>query len=615
LRVPGGSAHSSNSPDQAIASAAQAAQTPTLLNSNLSVLQSMLPASAECVGSARPPDSAQLTQGRDGKPTYAWSDETGSLQWLGRATMPEVRGRALVDAFNPGQGNTLLLGLGNGVEASLLLQRLAPHQAVMIVEECGWSARLALGLHDFTEDIRRRRFLPFIGPEPWRMLGDFLTENLGFLAPERILSWPWLSSKEAAAFSEKLSLINRQVAQHRAAARSKFHHGLANRQGSKPTGAIAVISNIADASMQRRADRIAATLAGMPRPCVRLTLDTPASVHPYECEKRVVEASPAHLVLLDTVPGGLSYDLPATPGCVLCSHSRPMDESRLKPLPPHFAVGVPTDAQRRQAIEAGVPQSRVITIQPAALPALDASREERGTRILVIAEGHDPSASGVGLNLATHKRLWNAASDILRQCVDGYCDDQAGEVLLAAERKLDITLDDAVVREGIVDRIRRVLGPVLVRRECCLALARAGHELDIYGGGWAHDPVLAEFDRGAWPNPEDVPSALQRCAAAVAITTSGGLQDATLDCMAAGLPVLIRRHPTDEMPDGLAGILDPARHIRRFGPVSELVSFARTAVDDPNALSEMADEAARHINAHHTWAHRLGIIIQSCASA
>lgn len=44
---------------------------PTVFDANLSALGPILPASAEALASARPPDGMVLTRGRDGEPTFS----------------------------------------------------------------------------------------------------------------------------------------------------------------------------------------------------------------------------------------------------------------------------------------------------------------------------------------------------------------------------------------------------------------------------------------------------------------------------------------------------------------------------------------------------------------
>jgi hypothetical protein len=234
-------------------------------------------------------------------------------------------------------------------------------------------------------------------------------------------------------------------------------------------------------------------------------------------------------------------------------------------------------------------------------------------RILVVAEGHDPSAEAVGLHLASHCSLWEAAAQVIRERCDEYCDDDADAVLGEAERRLRIKLDSPEVRQGLVARIRQVLGPVLVRQACCLVLVEAGIEFELYGG-WEHDEVLARHHRGLWPSPGATAAALAGGGLIVSIEPSGAVHPALLDGLAAGLAGIVRAHSSDDTPDGLAGVLDPREHIWRFTRRAELVQLLRRFQARPDEFRPRASAAARHINDQHTWACRLKSLVEKCVA-
>ena len=99
-----------------------------ILEANLDAMGALDVESRRILSDAKMPETVQATSGRDGSDTYTWEADDGQLHWLGRATMPGVRAKALVDTFRPGTGNVLLDGFGSGTEAALLLRRLAPHR-------------------------------------------------------------------------------------------------------------------------------------------------------------------------------------------------------------------------------------------------------------------------------------------------------------------------------------------------------------------------------------------------------------------------------------------------------------------------------------------------------
>jgi hypothetical protein len=642
-----------------------------ILDANIAAMAAFCPRAAEGLRGAKPPASVRPTPGRDGAPTYAWVDDQGRHRWLGRTSMPTVSSVELVGMFQPGPHNVLLSGFGQGAEVQLLLRRLAPHQAVFAVDENPWAVTLSLGLYDFADDLRAGRLLCFVGSAAWAMLRDFLLEHDGFLTPQRILSWPWFDAAEASEVSDRVSAIASEVASRRetghAETRKRRNVETSKRrtvaQRQRPSDStvdppvIAVLSNLPDARVHRFGRHLSAAAESLGWPCSRFLLERPAMVHPYAIEAALWKASPTVVVLVDVSGGALHAETPPVPSLIVWTQTQPLPPEWVKHLAPSVRLGVRLQRQQRQAVELGVDPARVLLLPPAAVPGQETSKRRnvetskrrdvetskrrntafsrnpagvraktsnarvlgpvtvtRCTRIIVIADGHDLSPNAVGLHLASHRRLWKAAGQILQHQCDTYHDDHADAVLDAAQRKLRIKIDSSDVRQGLTTRIRQVLGPVLARRAYCLALVQAGIDFDLHGG-WDHDDTLKQYDRGPWPDPADVPAVLEGHALIVSIEPSGTLQPPLLDGIAAGLVAAVRAHPLDDTHDGLSAVLNPARHVWRFDTRRDLVQLLQRFQTSPADFLQRATDAAAHVNAHHTWASRLKIIVHACQTA
>ncbi len=593
--------------------AASSLPDPATFEANIAALEALSPSAARELCSATPPSSVQLLAGRDGSPTYAWNDQQDRLNWLGRTSMPSVRAPALVDAFDPGSRNILLDGFGQGAEVRLLIQRLAPHQAVMALDENAWAVALSLRLYDLAADLRAGRLLLFAGPEAWVALRGFLLEHDGYLTPERVLAWPWFDPAAIGEVTDRLSAVNSEVARHRATKYAEQRRRPAAESERGRSRTIAIISNVPDAGVRGFAAQLEAAADSAGRPWVSFVLNDPAMVHPHAVEKALEEAAPSVLVLLDAVPEELQYQLPKAPVLIACTHGLPLASNWLERLPPTARLAVTTDAQRRQAVESGIDSPRLVLLPPAATTGLQASASPQGDGIVVVAQGGDASAQSAGLHLTSHRRLWKAATDILLERCDTYQDDQAESVIRDAERRLGIHLDSEEVRQGLVTRIRRILGPTLVRRGYLLALAEAGIGFDLFGG-WAGDPILGKHDRGNWPKPPEVRSALAGAGLIISIETSGRLAPELLDGIAGGLAAFVRAHRLDDTPDGLSAVLQPGEHVRRFDQRRALVDLVRRFQARSTDFRERAAAGTRHVNSKHTWACRLDSIIQACGA-
>ncbi len=586
---------------------------PAILDANIEALAGFCRGSVDVLRSAGGPDSVAFTAGRDGTPTYVWTDGGGRTRWLGRTSMPSVSSTELVDAFQPGSHNVLFDGFGQGAEVELLLGRLAPHQAVMTVDRDAWAVALSLGLYDFSEDLRRGRLLVFVGADAWTLFHDFLIEHDGFLTPERVLSWPWFDAESIASVSDRVAAIGADVATRRAARHAERRAARSALQECRPVDepVIAVLSNVAEARTLELGRHVLAGAEVLGWRHRGFMLDSPTMVHPYAVEAAMHEVSPTLNVLVDTPADGMQYELPAAASLVVRSDSQPLTDDWLKRLSSGDRLAVPTARQTAQAVEFGLDPARVVTLPAAAAVGLRRSGGGGGGRVVVAAAGADVSAKAVGLHLGSHKHMWETATGIVESRCDAYVDDDAEGILAEALRRLRVKMDSAEVREGLVARIRQVLGLVLVRRAYCLALVEAGVKFDLYGG-WDHDDVLRSYDRGGWPGPLEIGDVLADGGMVVSIEPSGHIHQALLDGVAAGLAGMVRRHALDDTPDGLGAVLNPGEHVWRFDTRASLVELVRRYQAGPEGFRQRAAAAAEHVNAEHTWASRVEAMVRAC---
>lgn len=584
---------------------------PALLDANLAAMAERRPRVAETLRAAEPPPSAKYVAGRDGTPTFAWTDDHGKLCWLGRTSMPELRTDALIDAFDPGSGNVLLAPLGQGAVARRLLQRMAPHQAVMAIEPDAWSFKLCLSLCDWTKDLRNGRLLPFIGPHAWEALRDFLIEHGGYLTPERVLAWPWFSTADVAQLTSRLTSVSSDVATQRAAKQAQRSHTTRKPPETRREPGVAIVSNVPDARIRRFADHLEAAARTLDIACHRFVLDHPAVVHPGAIENALARTRLAVLILLDITPDALQFELPRVPWVIATTHPFPLTSDWIHRIPETARLSVMTDLQRTKAIEEGFDPSRLILSPPAATADLQEAVGAPGSGILVVADGHDTSAEAVGLHLSSHRKLWETAAGVIADRIDTYQDGQADAVLLQAERHLKIELRHDEVRNGLVERIRQILAPTLLVQAYARAMLDAGLDFELYGR-WQVESPLAEQIRGPWPGPTELPAILAGHGRIITFDPSGSIQPALLDGIAAGLVAFVRAHPSDETPWGLSAVLDPREHVVRFQSRRELIARLRDFEGSPQPFRGRAAMAARHVNTRHTWSTRLSALLHAC---
>lgn len=602
------------------------ASQPPFLEENLLALESVNPAAARMIRRAAPPDSSVPVRGRDGVATYSWTEPGGLLRWLGRSSMPSVSAPALIDAFQPGEAGILLYSMGHGGEIALLLGRIEPFQAIMVVEPAAWKAGLALRLHDFSEALRLRRLLVFAGDTAWDALGEFLLENPGFLEPQRVLAWPWFEPETISDISAQVSAINQKVNQRRAEFRSSRKSAQrADGVASADTTALrlAIVAPTPTTRVRRLSHVLCAAASSMEGHALRLVRDDPSCAHPWSIEDALARFRPSLTLYIDAgndapprCPISVAGLTTHGPVCVL-SRSGTVAEEGSALLSAGAWLAVPGEKASAAALAAGAASERMLVVPPAALPIPRAACRSTDGRLAFYADGACASAQAAGLHLATHLRIWSVAEEIIRETVDTCRPDSSLEIVQKAEARLKIRLESVEVRAGIAERLRMRLVPRIVCESYLVALVEAGLRFDLYGQGWRDHPRFATHYRGEWPPPEQLGETLPDYSALVYI--GPGEPDAAddftsplLDALAAGLVSFVRGTPQPTRANEADAAVEPALHAEQFNSRRELISRVRSYLSAPEAHRARAKALAERIQCQHTWHHRLRAIMASC---
>src|ERR1041384_3948039 len=75
---------------------------------------------------------------------------------------------------------------------------------------------MALRVIDYSSEIASGRLILCVGPDAWNDLSAFLRVNEGYVAPDRVMNWPWFTPAETASISERLGRIATQIETERA---------------------------------------------------------------------------------------------------------------------------------------------------------------------------------------------------------------------------------------------------------------------------------------------------------------------------------------------------------------------------------------------------------------
>lgn len=559
-------------------------------NNLIALCDAALNGAADLLRDAALPSDARMVQARDGRATVVWTDGAGRTRWLGGTTMPDIRADGLLERFDAGMGNVALIGMGQGSLVRALLDRLSPVQAVIVVSESAADAALVLRVHDFADAIRAGRLLLFVGQSAWEDLSAYLLDHDGYLASERLLNWPWFTPSDVSQATERLSRLSAALARFRADQRQALLH--AHRSSLQPSAALPLRDHPA-ATDSRRPVRLAVYCPhgdGIAATCARslaraaTTLDPEASAalsdhpsrrHPIVAARSLAGLRPDWIVVVDAPREAL----PATTWAearvaVWLTDSALVCEESIRRLSPRDRLIVPDEAGRQAALRLGVPADGVRRVPPGGDPQAVVTATPPFVNL---------DAAVAGLRFASQQAVWEAAKRIARTRVGVWRDEAAEELLQAAMRDTGVRFDIAEVRDGLLQRIRRVLGP--------------GVERNTYLEIW--NEALA----AATAQPAEAARAIGR--PAIFFPSGGRLERELLNAAAAGSILFVRNHPRQANTDGRASFLDPAGHVTVFSSPAELKRHCASYLYDPQAFIAKARAAQQHVAASESWQRRL----------
>ncbi len=569
---------------------------------NLDALRAQLPKSAKLIEAASPPDSIEPTFGRDGTPTFAWTDANARRRWLGDSTMPDVSESTLVEQFEPGAGNVVILGIGHGTAIRQMARTLQSHQAIFVIEPDAWRAACALSLHPFADMLRQRRLLLFVGPDAWDHLVDFLIESPGYLIPDRTLAWPWFNRGDVRLLTERLTAIPPRVTQARIenAARDPEAQGAGNALR------VFIGSNAPETMSHRWARqwaRAARELGGIALCCVP---DDPSLMHPTAIERRIAGLRPTLSILVDSAPTQLAFRTHDSPTCIVVTHTNALSPDLVRQIPDSAWLFVRTHAQRHAAADAGVSPRRITLMQPgvASADSEPSSRPGPAGRVIAMGDWKGTEPVDVGIHLGSHQRLWRSARDWIAKHVARYDDDSSADAMAHAEATTNLRIQSDEVRSGLIDRIRSSLGPRIVAETYLMTLAKSNAALTIVGRGWDRHETLAQFAVESSPSLDDGDAP-----ALIWIGTSHHVADRALDWLANGRPVFLRHvdkcHTADTVGEDWSSVIDCEHHVTKFSTVNDLANAVSRFVDDPEPFLTQAAAARLHLTENHAWQRRL----------
>ncbi len=584
---------------------------------NLLALEAVCPELAGRLSGLPVSEGVVPTTGRDRSPSFRIVTSEGT-RWFGHTSMPTISGPALLANFDEGSGNVILPGIGQGIEVGLLLVRLGPQRAVFVLDRDFSAVSLALRLHDWADAIREGRLVLVCAEGIGEAFFRFLVEHEGYLVPERMISWPWMSQPEIDEITLLMQQVSYRVRRHRAATMAELAGKLSGRYASgRPlpeTPRLLVVCPTALGASRQLAEeaKVGAVDAGWPAEL--WSADCPGAAYSLSLVRRVLQFEPDLVLVVDGVRAGCGGALPeALPVVSWMTRGTRLPVSAVENMASTDRVFCEAGGAVEDLHTAGSTHQQVRWLPPAASRSAIAARESTGAHsyeMVAIADAGSLSPQAYGLSLDSHLSAWKMAEQLIRKRAERYTDDHADALLSEIESATGVHLGDRVIRRSFCDQVNRAIAQTLVCRAVFEAALRGGLPLAIWGNGWQGDPVLEK----AWRGPVRFSDRAWVCAGAkvvLHVDVTGNVSSELLSAAASGAAVLARAHPTDPAQTGLSHLLQPGRDLITFGRFSEMLTHARRLLSDDPWRASLADRARRTVIEHHRMAHRMATLRQA----
>jgi hypothetical protein len=592
---------------------------PSVWRANLDALRALQPDFARAVAGTAPPSHWRPVTGLDDFATYRVEQAGAPPEWLAGTAAPATRAAALLASQPPSHSNQALPTIAAGAELSLLLQRLPRQQAVFVFEPDLAHLAAVLRTVDVAEAVAAGRCV-LVPPSRERDFLEQLLERYPGLLPPTTIAAPLLDDLERLG---QLRKTCETVARHTNESRARRLATLAQRWGAQPStpGAhprLAILALGPDASSHQLATRLAAAADQLGWAACSRAASSPRNVHPLAHCEALADFDAQLFVCVGHPPGALPLP-PGKPVCQWHLHTRDVPPSLPHDATLHLAATPRVVDTLRTA---GVPAERVIDFHWAT-PAGPADRASRNaaawatrapdTAVVLVGDLPDASAAACGIGQPTHRKLWSQLHETARQAWETHEITQPATLLRNAERTCRINLGERSLSERMVRIIAHVLIPAVVLETILRALRREACEVLAVGRGWQRcsekpPAILAESLDQLPSRAADLP---------VMAAVFGGLLDpltpALLHAAALGWPLLIHNPCPTPLTAQLGGILHPRQHYEPFAGQRDLRDRLEALRRDPGSLARRCERVHAHLNAQHTYGHRLTALARQLA--
>ena len=609
-----------------------------LLAANLEALAARDKELAQTIATVEIPAEVEMAAARDGSVSFRIRQADGRRRWLGNSSVPVIAAQAHLGRIKPGQANLVMCGLGCGMEAQMLLEKMPPYQALLVVEAEWLNLNLVFRLRDLTEFLANGRLVLLCGDEPGQLLEDFYRRHSGYNLIDQTIAWPFKPQRENHALAQQVTGVMQRCS--RMVIR-KIDTLLAEQKKYYPQAQPAAVRRLMTDAKNLRVLNCTSSYTPIDvctsRDCLaglkalgatveHQVLNRADMLSPVAQLERLNRCRPHLIVLVDMLRADLKLPLPPAVVCVSILR-RPgpalFEAQNFSRMSDNDFICPCLKEQAQQLKQAGLSPERIIYLpratnteifRPMELPPAD--KERLGGEVVIIAGRCSTNPETYEINLPTHQRLWRQAAEDIRNAPEKYHYDRAGSFLRQAQ-KCGVELKEQDLLQYFTELIQNYLADTVLRDCYAEGLAREKVDLRIWSlsfqpeaklstaaPDWADSPV-GHLAAGAISSGEDLNKLYNAGQILVHISSSGFPEQYVLDGIAAGAFFLVKSHPRDRRADGIAEFLEPGKEIITFDTPRDLVRKVRYYLEHEQERKSIAAHARQKLITRHTCQQRM----------
>lgn len=528
--------------------------------------------------------------------------------WLGQTAAPLTRAGGLLARAEFAPRNYALPTAATGAELHILLQRLPVLLAVYVFEADIRALAAVLRLHDVSQAVTRGRCI-FVAPgRELEAVDHTLATHPGLMPPAEILLPDLVSPARQAELRRIGEELHRRCERQRTDEMKRCQAALTTLPAApSATPRLAILSLTGSPTADAAAESIRHAAAALGWTAAALTVTEPRHMHPLIHVRHLAEFRPDLLLCVNHGPTRLPVAVRATT-CVWVHDETALPTSD-EAHPARYLAATPRVVAALES--AGVAPPAILPWYWACEADSVADESGAGDDVLLVADLPDTRPESCGIAAPTHRQLWERARQLV---VRGWQTPRILRpdlLLTQAQRETGVELEDAVLRDTVLQLVERVLIGAVVAEQVARAILEDAGRLLVLGRGWDRAGLAGILCVGSHLGDWPAGAARPRPRACLFAGHRDPLHPALVRIAARGWPLALHRPGGASLTGALGGVLRPDEHFEPFTDVGELRRALKLMRGTSPAAQTRAARARQHVVANHSFARRLETLLQA----